>query len=365
MKINFNKKKQDDPERDREMKVVYAPAKRRIAQFRWYFILLLVGSPLVYFISKMIYLLLIVNAPSFVSLEKININGSITGVVDQLVVKPGDIVESGDPIIVLKDPRLDERENILLAELETLNSPLPPTGSGLETLLRDRINLAENMVNSQKEKLEKLHYLFQQGAATIAELKLAEVDYNKARYTYNAAQSQLSERLEIIQRTNLEPVAHAGLRTDRIETELAFINEQREKLTHRSTVHARVLDVFIKEGMMISPGTSMLLLGALDNTVITSYLQPKYARYSRAGQKATIKFPDGSVITAKVIRDPGLTKRLPADLASPIGSRDLMIVVHLEPLEEIPAMFMIDGLPVSARYHTFDFISSWKEKYFP
>ena len=42
-----------------------------------------------------------------------------------------------------------------------------------------------------------------------------------------------------------------------------------------------------------------------------------------------------------------------------------MIVVHLEPVEEIPSMFMIYGLPVSARYHAFDFISSWKSKYFP
>jgi len=159
-------------------------------------------------------------------------------------------------------------------------------------------------------------------------------------------------------------VTHAALRVERIETELAFIDEQREELTHRSTEHARVLDVFVKKGMMISPGTPMLLLGTLDNTVITSYLQPKYARYSRAGQKATIQLPDGTKIMAKVIRDPGLTKRLPADLASPIGSRDLMIVVHLEPVEEIPSMFMIDGLPVFARYHTFDYIFSWREKYF-
>ena len=102
-------------------------------------------------------------------------------------------------------------------------------------------------------------------------------------------------RVHIIQ---LVLLLHAGLRTDRIESELAF-NEQREKLTHRSTVHARVLDVFVKEGMMISPGTSMLLLGALENTVITSYLQPKYARYSRSGQKATIKLPDGSNFCGK------------------------------------------------------------------
>ncbi len=362
MKINFDRKKQDDPERDHEMKVAYAPAKRRIAHFRWYFILLLVASPLIYFLGKMLFLLLVVNAPSFVSLEKIDINSSITGVVDRLAVKPGDIVQIGDPIIFLKDPRFDEREKILRAELKTLNSPLPPTGSGLETLLRDRITLAENSVNYQAGKLEDVRYLFKQGAATRAEINLAEAEYNKARYTYNAAQSQLSTRLESIRRTNLEPVTHAGLRTERIETELAVISEQREKLIHRSPVHGRVLDVFVKEGMMISPGTTMLLLGELEHTVITSYLQPKYARYSRSGQKATIKLPDGTKLMAKVIRDPGLTKRLPADLASPIGSRDLMIVVHLEPIEEIPSMFMIDGLPVSARYHTFDFLSSWMSK---
>ncbi|HIP83070.1 MAG TPA: biotin/lipoyl-binding protein [Desulfocapsa sulfexigens] len=358
MKINFDRKKQKDPERDHEMKVKYAPAKRKIAQFRWYLILLFVASPLLYFLGKMAIFLLVVDAPSFVSLGKNTLNASITGVVERLAVKSGDIVAVGDPIIILKDPRLDEREKILRAELKTLNSPLPPTGSGVETLLRDRAVLAKNMVNYQEDKLEKMRYLFRQGAATRAELNLAEGEYNKARYTYNVAQSQLSERLENIQKANLGLVAHAALRTEQIEIELSVIEEQREKLTHRSTVHARVLDIFVKEGMTISPGTTMLILGEYEGTVITSYLQPKYAKYARAGHKATIRLPDGTKIVAKVKRDSGLTRRLPADLASPIGSRDLMIIVKLEPVETIPPMLMIDGLPVSARFHTFDFLSA-------
>jgi multidrug resistance efflux pump len=352
MNINFDQKKQHQPRRDREMKVSYAPAKRKIALFRWYLILFIVASPLLYFFGKMLYLLLVVNAPGFVSLEKTVINASLSGVVEKVVAGPGDIVQPGQTLILLHDPRLDERKTILEAELQTLDTPLPPTGSNVETLLHDRIDLAREMVGYQEERLQQIRHLFEQGAATSAEINLAEAQYNKARYTYNEAQSRLSERLEDLRKDALLPTTQTEVRKKRIEAELAAIDKQRKKLAHVATDRSRVLDVFIKEGMVISPGSSMLLLGNLEHAVITCYLPPKYARYSKVGKKATVTFPNGSKIIATVQNDAGLTKRLPGDLASPIGSRDLMIVVQLVPDQAIPPMLMIDGMPVSVRFHT-------------
>jgi len=333
------------------MKVSYAPAKRKIALFRWYLILFIVASPLLYFFGKMLYLLLVVNAPGFVSLEKTVINASLSGVVEKVGVSPGDIVQPGQTLILLHDPRLDERKKILKAELQTLDSPLSPTGSNVETLLHDRIDLARDMVDYQEKQLREVRHLFEQGAATNAEINLAETQYNKARYIYNEAQSRLSERLEKLRKDALVATTHAEVRIKRIEAELAAIDKQCKKLAHVAMDRSRVLDVYIKEGMVISPGSSMLLLGNLKHAVITCYLSPKYARYSKVGKKATVTFPNGSKIIATVRNDAGLAKRLPGDLASPIGSRDLMIVVQLVPDQAIPSMLMIDGMPVSVRFH--------------
>ena len=95
----------------------------------------------------------------------------------------------------------------------------------------------------------------------------------------------------------------------------------------------------------------MLLLGRIDKPSVVAYLDPKYAKYALAGRTATVKLPGGNAIKATVREDANLSKRLPADLSSPISSRDLMILVKLDFLGPIPAEKSIDGMPVSMRYN--------------
>ncbi len=351
MKINFDENKQRNPQREREMKVPYAPAKRKTARFRWYLILLIVSSPLLYFLGKMLYLLFVINAPGYVTLNKIPVNASVAGVVAKIAVKPGEMVEQGDPLIILNDLRLDQREKVLQAEFQALNIPSSAVSFSDETVLRDRIDIAERMVAYQKKRLQQFRYLFQQGAATQAELDEANSRYNQVRLTYGQAVIQFTEWKDKINREASTPSIHTNVRNAQIEAELLTIQKQRAALSYYSTGKFKVLDIFVQEGEALSPGSNMLLLGDLEDTVITCYLAPRYIRYSRTGTKATLKFSDGRKGLATVINDANLTQRLPGDLASPIGNRDLQLVVQLVPDQPLPPRYLIDGLPVSIRFH--------------
>ena len=361
MKINFDENKQRNPQREREMKVPYAPAKRKTARFRWYLILLIVSSPLLYFFGKMLYLLFVVNAPGYVTLNKVPVNASIAGVVAEIAVKPGEMVEQGDLLIILNDLRLDQREKILQAELQTLNIPSSLISFGSETALRDRVHVAEKMVEYQKKRLQQFRYLFQQGAATQAELDEAHSRYNQARLTYGQAVIQFSEWQDKTKKEASIPSIHTNVRNAQIAAELSTIQNQREALSYSSTHRFKVLDVFVQEGEALSPGSKMLLLGDLEQTAITCYLDPRYIRYSKAGTRATLKFPDGKKGLATVVNDTNLAQRLPGDLASPIGNRNLQLVVQLVPDQPLPSKYLIDGLPVSVRFHGFGPLSSRKE----
>jgi hypothetical protein len=92
------------------------------------------------------------------------------------------------------------------------------------------------------------------------------------------------------------------------------------------------------------------LLGRSDKPSVIAYLSPKYAKYARKGQKAVVKLPNGETLQAEVNTDSNLTKRLPADLSSPIGSRDLMLLVNLALESPLPDFHWVDGLPVSVRF---------------
>ena len=63
-----------------------------------------------------------------------------------------------------------------------------------------------------------------------------------------------------------------------------------------------------------------------------------------------VKFADGTKLAAKVREDAKLVRRLPADLAAPIGTRDLLLLVQIEFIDAVPAHNTADGLPVMVRF---------------
>jgi len=350
MKVRFNTKRQKDPTRDQGMKVPYAPAKRRVAQWRWYLIVLVVSSPLIYFLFKLAFSQVVITAQGLITLEKISINSSSTGYVDQINVQVGDTVSQGHVMVKLGSPALDGREHVLQVELNHLGSSLPPSGLQTESLLRNRVELAKKNVAYHKEKLGKVRFLFDQGAATIAELNQTEAGYDRAQFTLNQAQRELSAQLEKTRRDQLQPEVQYSNRRQLILAELETITEQRKRLQQQAPFLGRILDIFIQEGQTLSPGSPILLMGRMDSPYIVAYLDPKYAKYALSGYKATIKLPAGKTLRAQVKENSTLTRRLPADLSSPIGDRDLMILVKLDFLAPLSRAESIDGLPVTVRF---------------
>ena len=80
------------------------------------------------------------------------------------------------------------------------------------------------------------------------------------------------------------------------------------------------------------------------------YLDLKYTKYALGGNQCTVKFPNGKTIRAQVRKSPTLTRRLPSDLSSPLGDRELKILVKLDFLSPISSAESIDGLPVTVHF---------------
>ena len=144
-------------------------------------------------------------------------------------------------------------------------------------------------------------------------------------------------------------------RSKTIQAELKAIGRQQKRQEQRAIHAGRILEIFAVEGEMLAPGKPIFSLGRADRPLATVYLDPKYARYALKGRMATVSLPNGSKIRARVREDAHLTRRLPADISSPIGARDLMILVTLDFLTPLPVTESVDGLPISTRFD-----SLWK-----
>lgn len=351
MKFSFQKK-DIDPAVVQGIRVPYAPARRKAAQWRWYLILLIVSSPLLFFLFKMAKSFVIVDAAGFVSLERVAVNSSSTGIVETLLVKTGQDVSQGALVARLFDPHLESRKTLLQSELEGLVQVSSPTGTARRRMLRRRLELASRILESQNQYLSKVAFLVDQGAATVAELNLARERSNRAQMDYDQA---WYENQRFKEGRSASPPGNEGAEVEaarrRIKAEIKALGREQALLEQLAPFNGRVLDVFAAQGQSLSPGTPILLLGRSDRPSIVAYLAPKYARYAQNGRTATVTLPDGQKLMAKVRENANLTKRLPADLSSPIGSRDLMLLVNLELTTPLPDIQWVDGLPVSVRFH--------------
>src|SRR3569623_256164 len=129
MKVRFVEPERVDPNSDRGIKIPYAPAKRHQARWRWYLILLVGSSPLIYFTARMIWASVVIEAPAIVSQEQITVRTSGQGYVDAVFVKPMSEVSAGTPLVRLRNPDLSRRLDQLRAELRTLQGVKFNSGS--------------------------------------------------------------------------------------------------------------------------------------------------------------------------------------------------------------------------------------------
>ncbi len=350
MKISFNPQKNQKMETMHGMQVPYAAAKRKASQWRWYLILLIVLSPLLYFLYSMIASALFITCPGYVSFDKVPINSSTSGYLYKIYVKQGQTVTAEQIVAELKIPELDEKRNILETKLDIENSNSMTLENQLENLIIQRVRIAENEVSYQREKKEKVHFLFDQGAATLAELDAVESQYNRALLSLNSAKSQLAQAQNRNKSVILEATKNDPPQARLLSVELKSLKAKYERLIHRSPTDGRVIEIIAEEGRQVGSGEPLLVLVTDKRPQVIAYLSPERSKYAKTGYKAVVKFADNTKVNATVEEDAIFTRRLPANLTSPIGARDLMIVVKLAFDSTLTSKQSIEGLPVTVRF---------------
>ena len=349
MKIQFSNK-QKDPTVQHGVKIPYAPAKRMAAQWRWYLILLIVTSPLLYFLFRMGLSFIIVTAQGYVSLDKIEVNCTISGMVDSIEVEPGQEVVTGVVIATLSNPELMAQKRQAEAELASQNVDQQPRSNAKAQLLKNQVDLALRVLASQRDYYRTMTFLFEQGAVTLAELSTARERRDKAESEYHNALYERQYYEDEFQRQTSVVRPEEYKEKIRLTAQLKTIEERLSRMPQTTPYAGRVLEVLAVQGEALAPGSPIATIGRSEKPYVVAYLNPKYAKYARQGRTAQVKLPDGRKIKARVRENPQLTQRLPAHLISPIGSRSNMLLVKLELLLPLPPIHWVDGLPVDVRF---------------
>ncbi len=357
MKVRFFKPEEADPERDSGMKVPYGAAKRRQAVWRWYLVLLLVASPIIYFLLKIGYASAVTSAPGFVRQDQITIRTQTAGVIDSVEVDPPHKVEEGDPIVVLENEDLKVRQEELrseLSDLEYMQSNRNLENSSDKSIvaeLKVQLQQAKNQRDHYESRVDEIRTLVRQGAATRDELTAAEKDHQQILTRISELKRAIADSGKTRTQTVIQP------RIRMIKAELSSIKSRLDKLTVRAPKPGQITEISVIPGDQMSQGTSIgKLVPSNAEAHIAAYISPKDSEYAHIGQHGKVELPNGNKLLAQITEVPEVAARVPRGEMTIFNDAKLAILVRMQLVdsdEQPPSM--AHGLPVRVR-----FLSNWE-----
>lgn len=356
MQIKFHTSARKAPDEVSGLKVPYAAAKRVVPKWRWYLILLLVSSPLIHFGVTTLYPLFLINAYGTVYMERYEIRAVADGFAKTINVKIDDQVHDGAVLINLASPTLDEKTEQLNNELAALKQAKDSSSAVLLHALEDQVELTEIQFEEKLERLQAMDVLFQQGAATVTEVRDASDQKVDAESSVNQARVDLAAE---IRRTLSQDATQLNSSIHRVKAALQMLDFQRDQLPQKSPRSGTVLEVITKEGEFVSKGTMLLILGSRQDPAVIAYIDSKEAYRIQPGDKATVKLTDGTSLIATVETGPSLAKEFPKGLERQFGFLPMSVILSLPVGRNWAVDHLIYGSPVQVRFH-FDWETNLK-----
>jgi len=313
--------------------VRYAPSKRQIAHWRWRILVILVISPLLIFLARLMYGSIWTAMPGFIIMDQTVIKAPLAG---RLVKAPpvGTYVREGDTIVELENDVLSNEHEVLLRQRERaaqwVEPQVPPPA---------QLPVLRSIVQQRRQQHATLRELMEEGAATQAEVAQAYAELSASLVQLKALEQEYA--LQNVPLPARMPPPSARL--SEVEAKL-------QSLKLRAPESGVVAQVFGTHGEWLNENTEVIDIRLDRPARIEAYVQPSWAKYAMVGHWATVEFLDGFTVRARVKEIKMSAQRLPADRANPLTVRHHSIIAMLEPEKPLPQGYRIHILPVNVQF---------------
>lgn len=339
MQVRFSHNQQRDVRQAHALGVLDGKRRRAGYQLRWYLIVALVSSPLLWMIGRLALSSLVQEAPAQLVVASDTIRAADSGVVDSLPVQAGSTVQPGQLLVRLRnrDGELRLRQLQGLAQAGKNSSDEMEQAGALAELALQRQSIA-----LQERTVLMYRSLQRSGGFSAADQLQAETQLNNQRL----AMHELGRRL------TQESYQRHGTPLDqrRAQQEHIWLDSRLRQLVHTATHAGTVTEVFVAKGDNVGAGTPLIRLQRLSTPVIWIYLQPRSGIRTWPGRQFSVQLPDGSWQAAQVQGQANLTRRTPAGLD--VASRDPRLALRIPArfLSPLAARWHVDQLPLKARF---------------
>jgi hypothetical protein len=336
MKIRFDSHKEHNPTQEHGLNVLYAPGKRMAFRLRWYLILFLVASPLLWLVGKLLHGIFMIDAPAQLYLPIQEVRARDTGRVEQLFVTAGEHVQADQLLVNLDNPEWRARL-LQLAAIPVEAARLGDFDLGMKErqLLRAQMGRAE-------QRVQQLDRLVQQGAATRGEVLAAQTERDGFRSDFLAFERREQIAHQLPQGFEREVI--------RQNTEQQWLKTRLGALSVTAPQSGRIAEVFVTPGENVGPGTLLMRLERLADPLLWIYLEPLNINYAEIGRPLKVRMPDGEWLDAHVVQAVDSAARTPVVLRGPFAASEMGLQVAARFDQPLPARWRIDQLPLNVRF---------------
>lgn len=328
MNISFQSPPGGDPTISNGLKVSYPPAKRIFPRWRWGAILLLALSPMLLFAGHALWSALRIEGQGFLTSATREVCAPQDIRLDSVWVRPGQRVDSGQRLALWSSLAQE-----IMATAPAAPASLPLDCSGF--LERERLS-REGLALAQAQE-ERMRWLMSQGAATDAE-------WRSARAATLQAQGEATSRHQEWERCKQTPVAipatpvPTGPPVDRVL---------------RAPHAGIVLSVPGVERPLRRDEALITLQDLPQHWSVQAYLDPQHLSSLQVGHAATVRLPDGTGLSARILRTSATTDSARLGNWEMLRWNRRLLVFEMALQDSLPADARIQGLPVTAEFWRF------------
>ncbi|TDA66929.1 MAG: efflux RND transporter periplasmic adaptor subunit [Clostridia bacterium] len=289
---------------------------------------------------------------------EVNVVPKAQGKVQSVAVDVGDVVKAGLVLVRLDTTDIDAQIRQAEAAVEAARKGLALLQAGATPqqieAARAQVSQAETNYNAAKTNLERMQFLFAQGAISQQQLDAAQAQHDAAQAGLDAARANLSG-LEAGARK--EQVEQVQAQVKQAEAALNVLSTQKANFTVTAPVSGVVAARNIDPGEMASPAMPVITLAQLDPVLVQATVSEREINYLKPGQEVKVQVPavqaeafTGRISALSPVADPrsrGYTVKI--EIANPKGllkpGMAAQLQVGLETIENqliIPVQALVD-----------------------
>ncbi|OQW42918.1 MAG: secretion protein HlyD [Proteobacteria bacterium SG_bin4] len=352
MKIRFNQPENKIPNDDRGLRIQYSDAKRPGRPWRWYLILAIASLPLVYLIGKIVWESFGVEAHGRIKVTNFIVRALVEGYVQQVFFKPLEMIPAGAQLAQMVNMAIQDSHDRIGIEIDLLKAEkqkLMTQAAQSRASSLQLLKYAQEQKDFTHQRMRQYEKLFEQGAATQAEIATVRSLYRSA--LENLAVLEKTERLEYEKVRNMELGIAPEMRQitnqiGQLTLEFEKTQDQLKQLNLFASAEGMINELYVQPGEYLSRGQALLEMIFPGQVMVDAFIPPKYQDYAEVGQMVRVKFPNGDTAKARIIAVPGVMQRTSAAEINPLEVVRSAILAQMEFVDTVDTR-LINGMPVT------------------